>query len=227
MNTQDLISLLHAFQSVTRSRLRRLRNKAAKAADTAPVHLETAVGIERALYLLEQGSIALIHLCREAAAGEWLRPELPPVPPACDGLEASTLPRYGLRWNGPTQPLSVPMVDGYWTPWHLAAAELAAMRERWAIAEADRVTLPRVTRERDALRDFAQRVMQSWPEGGIDGGELQELAESCGLLRKVEVSKPCGDGCDCENYGAPFPTDCYRATDLLRPGAETPEEAKA
>lgn len=228
MNTQDLISLMHAFQSVTRSRLRRLRNKAAKATDTAPVHLETAVGIERALYLLEQGSIALIHLCREAAAGEWLRPELPPVPTECDRLEASTLPRYGLRWNGPTRPLSVPMVDGYWTPWHLAAAELAAMRERWAIAEADRVTLPRVTRERDALRDFAQRVIDETDDGGdVPGDAVEAAAEACGLLRKVEVAEPCGEGCACAEACADFPTDCYRATDLLRPGAETREEAKA
>lgn len=46
-----------------------------------------------------------------------LMPELPPRPP-----EGSELPRYGSRWNGPTQPLSVPMADGYWTPWHLADA---------------------------------------------------------------------------------------------------------
>lgn len=44
-----------------------------------------------------------------------LQPEGPPRPP-----QGSGLPRYGLRWNGPQQPLSVPMDDGYWTPWHLA-----------------------------------------------------------------------------------------------------------
>lgn len=44
-----------------------------------------------------------------------LRPDLPPRPPEGDGL-----PRYGLRWNGPGNPLAVPMDDGYWTPWHLA-----------------------------------------------------------------------------------------------------------
>ncbi|CAM3899265.1 hypothetical protein CCOS865_02167 [Pseudomonas reidholzensis] len=63
---------------------------------------------------------------RELAAGvksllaeieelKGLRPEWPPRPPNGEGL-----PRYGLRWNGPQQPLAVPMVDGYWTPWHLA-----------------------------------------------------------------------------------------------------------
>lgn len=44
-----------------------------------------------------------------------LTPEAPPRPPEGEGL-----PRFGLRWNGPRQPLSVPMDDGYWTPWHLA-----------------------------------------------------------------------------------------------------------
>lgn len=50
-----------------------------------------------------------------------LKPDCPPRPPEGEGL-----PRYGLRWNGPSQPISVPMDDGYWTPWHLAdSARLA------------------------------------------------------------------------------------------------------
>lgn len=60
-----------------------------------------------------------------------LKPEGPPRPP-----DGSGLPRYGLRWNGPSQPLAVPMADGYWTPWHLAdqiRQELDAMT-RCAIA---------------------------------------------------------------------------------------------
>lgn len=28
--------------------------------------------------------------------------------------------RFGVRWNGPSQPLAVPMDDGYWTPYHAA-----------------------------------------------------------------------------------------------------------
>ena len=53
-----------------------------------------------------------------------IEPELPPRPPVGDGL-----PRYGLRWNEPTQPLAVPMDDGYWTPWHLAVQAVREMRE--------------------------------------------------------------------------------------------------
>lgn len=52
---------------------------------------------------------------REALELRGLTPALPPRPPNGDGM-----PRYGLRWNGPQQPLAVAMSDGYWTPWHLA-----------------------------------------------------------------------------------------------------------
>lgn len=81
------------------------------------------------------------------AASEMLRgltPTLPPRPPEGEGL-----PRYGLRWNGPQQPLSVPMEDGYWTPWHLAAAldaENAALKHRCGM-----LGLELENAERDAL----------------------------------------------------------------------------
>lgn len=58
------------------------------------------------------------HVAQLLAENERLKglqPELPPRLP-----EGSGLPRFGLRWNGPQQPLAVPMEDGYWTPWHLA-----------------------------------------------------------------------------------------------------------
>ena len=54
-----------------------------------------------------------------------LVPDLPPRPP--DGVG---LLRYGIRHNGPTQPLAVPMADGYWTPWHLVEAALRTVAER-------------------------------------------------------------------------------------------------
>lgn len=37
--------------------------------------------------------------------------------------------RYGIRWDGPTNPISVEMPDGYWTPWHIANAEIEALRK--------------------------------------------------------------------------------------------------
>lgn len=65
----------------------------------------------------QQMADKLTELQAEIESLRGLQPELPPRPP-----EGSGLPRYGLRWNGPRQPLAVPMEDGYWTPWHLAAA---------------------------------------------------------------------------------------------------------
>jgi len=59
------------------------------------------------------------HATAQRLAG--LRPEFPPMP-----NEGHGLPRYGLLWPPVgtfTGPLSVPMADGYWTPWHLADAE--------------------------------------------------------------------------------------------------------
>lgn len=52
-----------------------------------------------------------------------IRPEFPPFPHEGEGL-----PRYGIKWNGPKTPLAVPMIDGYWTPYHLAESELKAAR---------------------------------------------------------------------------------------------------
>ena len=71
------------------------------------------------------------RLRAEIARLRGILPELPPRPPNGNGL-----PRYGLRWNGPTKPLAVPIGDGYWTPWHLAHAEADRLRARVAELEA-------------------------------------------------------------------------------------------
>lgn len=65
-----------------------------------------------------------------------IKPELPPRPSIAESLpgEMPPLKRYGLRWNSSTEPLAVPMLDGYWTPYHLAAEALAHER-----AHAERV----------------------------------------------------------------------------------------
>lgn len=44
------------------------------------------------------------------------------------------LVRYSVQWYGPAQPICSPMPDGYWTPWHVATAEIDDMR-----AERDRL----------------------------------------------------------------------------------------
>jgi hypothetical protein len=58
---------------------------------------------------------AVLALLAEIDRLAGARPDASPRPPEGEGL-----PRYGLRWNGPTSPITVPMPDGYWTPWHLA-----------------------------------------------------------------------------------------------------------
>jgi len=76
---------------------------------------------------------AVLALLAEIDRLEGARPDAPPRPPEGEGL-----PRYGLRWNGPTSPITVPMPDGYWTPWHLAdqlKAENEALRKQMPSAE--------------------------------------------------------------------------------------------
>jgi hypothetical protein len=50
-------------------------------------------------------------------------------------MSQDKLVRYGIRWNGPTEPICEPMEDGYWTPWHIAQAlieEAYQERKKWA-----------------------------------------------------------------------------------------------
>jgi hypothetical protein len=65
--------------------------------------------------------------------------------------------------------------------------------------------------ENAALREFFKRCWRGATEyaGGLDGAELQDWGEELGLLKKVVRNAPCGEDCNCEEYGAEFPTDCY------------------
>src|SRR5690242_8335694 len=58
----------------------------------------------------------------------------------------------------------------------------------------------------ERLRAFAQEVMQAWPEGGIDGGDLQEIAEKHGLLIEKQMVAPCCESCNCADCGVSGPT---------------------
>jgi hypothetical protein len=79
-----------------------------------------------------------------------LQPSFPPRPP-----EGYGLPRFGLRWNGPSNPLAVSMDDGYWTPWHLAD-QLKVDNER---LEAERAEQWRLRRDVEADRDTKSAVI--------------------------------------------------------------------
>jgi hypothetical protein len=73
----------------------------------------------------------------------------------------------------------------------------------------------------EALLAFATDIMEAWPMGGIDGAELQDIAEKHGLLSPVTLTAPCHEECNCTDYGL-TPEEwasghiCYRKTALLR-----------
>lgn len=51
--------------------------------------------------------------------------------------------------------------------------------------------------------------------GDIDGGWIQDKAESLGLLERVTVTEPCGEECRCAEYGD-FPHECLRYSQAYR-----------
>lgn len=67
----------------------------------------------------------------------------------------------------------------------------------------------------ETLRAFAQEIMDGWPDcSGIDGDDLQNIAEKHGLLKPETRTEACGENCACAEYGD-FPVTCYRKTKLL------------
>ncbi|WP_439878887.1 hypothetical protein [Pseudomonas prosekii] len=114
--------------------------------------------------LVEQGSLPPIisTLIAENERLSGLQPSFPPRPPEGEGL-----PRFGLRWNSPQQPLAVAMADGYWTPWHLAEqlrAQNAGLKTGY---EAYEQTVKELRAELEALRKDAERYR--WLHHGHSG----------------------------------------------------------
>ena len=58
------------------------------------------------------------------------------------------------------------------------------------------------------LERFALAVLEESRDelADLDGGWLQDKAEELGLLVRVQVTEPCGEGCRCED----FPQYCLR-----------------
>lgn len=67
----------------------------------------------------------------------------------------------------------------------------------------------------EQLRTFAQKVMAFWPDGGIDGFDLQDIAGECGMLCSVQATEPCGRDCNCASECGEWPVECFRRTPLL------------
>jgi len=120
-----------------------------------------------------------------------LAPELPPRAPEGDGL-----PRYGLRWSGPDQPLAVPMVDGYWTPWHLAEGVRKELEERWG-AEVGHANRHHQTAQdlRGVLAEFERRERHhalynaAWLKA-VEEGSSSEEAHKIAQKECGKTSKP-------------------------------------
>ena len=80
--------------------------------------------------------------------------------------------------------------------------------------------------ENKQLRAFAQAIMESWPEGGIEGDDLQEIACRHGLLAPEIRHEPCGEWCNCNSLNGLDSNDwergveCYRRTALLTGGEQ-------
>jgi hypothetical protein len=75
--------------------------------------------------------------------------------------------------------------------------------------------------ENKKLRAFAREVMEAWPEGGIEGDDMQEIAVKHGMLAPEIRHEPCGEWCNC-NAGVDVDggewergVECYRRTALL------------
>lgn len=83
--------------------------------------------------------------------------------------------------------------------------------ERALKAEADASKLRDLTA---TLANFALELIDGASEGNsFDGGEIQSMAEECGLLTKEARTEPCGKDCGCEEFG--FPAECYVVTPEL------------
>ena len=78
-----------------------------------------------------------------------------------------------------------------------------------------------ISDENKKLRAFANDIMQVWPEGGIEGDDLQEIACRHGMLAPEIRHEPCGEWCNCNCLGDFDSADwqrgveCYRRTALL------------
>ncbi len=67
-----------------------------------------------------------------------------------------------------------------------------------------------------ALHGFARELLSMLNDGGPDGGDVQRVAESHGLLTSTPTIVPCGEDCPCaEFYNHGDESDCYRRAPWL------------
>lgn len=184
------------------------------------VHAEDRASWDETSERMEEMMRGLIK-SRDEAQGEAMRlrsylcvlPELPPRPPHGDGV-----PRYGIRWNGPTQPISVPMADGYWTPWHLADSEVNEARGAF-LAAAQAIGIVYEAEGHAPAPGPVETVVEA----------IRDAARAKGRLIEVEMKLEqlqWGNEMACEN--TPHPAcecaGCSLARDRARRGVAGPED---
>ena len=86
----------------------------------------------------------------------------------------------------------------------------------------DKTILPDSTDVYASLLAFAREIMSAWPEGGIEGDDLQDIAVEHGLLVPETRYAPCSEECPCawsateEEFAAGV--ICYRRAGWLLKG---------
>lgn len=138
---------------------------------------------------------------REIARLKGVKPELP-----LPSLDDEKLPRYGLRYNGPTEPLSTPFDDGYWTPWHLADAirqENDRLKESLAIHQ--RMLAGGVLYSMEELIEHDAQVIKSnfkrlseeymkYPRDVFTGTEVAQNLELYGVHYAIQLRQKAQEG---------------------------------
>lgn len=110
-------------------------------------------------------------------------PCLPPFPPEGDGL-----PRYGIQWNGPADPITIRICDGYWTPWHLAIKQLEQAQARAAELESSLAYRRVIIEKAFILRQQAEAVEAAWR------GHCRESVEAdCKVLYRDDMEDAVND----------------------------------
>lgn len=96
----------------------------------------------------------------------------------------------------------------YWKAEHLAAnAEIEHLQE--------------MLKFYSQLRAFAREILSAWPEGGVEGDDLQDIAVRHGLLVPETRYAPCGEECCmCADYATEEEfiegVICYRRAGWLK-----------
>jgi len=85
-----------------------------------------------------------------------IKPELGLLPP---DIGDGSIRRYGIKWNGPQQPLALPMGDGYWTPWHIATEEIGRLN---GLVEEAKILLITITRLAEGIPDATAIEAKAW-----------------------------------------------------------------